>query len=91
LIVVTGATGYVGGAVVRRLLAQGLDVAAMARDAGAAGERFEFRASDSIFKQPSAYACSIPRRATPGLCMYLPPQEGVGNAGCPLHPRSRVQ
>ena len=22
--------------------------------------------------------------------MYLPPKEGVGNAGCPLHPRPRV-
>src|SRR6266705_5093247 len=27
----------------------------------------------------------------PRRCFYLPPKEGVGNAGCPLHPRSRVQ
>ena len=39
MILVTGATGYVGSAVVRRLLSQGLEVAAMVRDAGAAGER----------------------------------------------------
>jgi NAD(P)H dehydrogenase (quinone) len=39
MILVTGATRYVGSAVVRRLLSQGLEVAAMVRDAGAAGER----------------------------------------------------
>src|SRR5260370_40499129 len=26
----------------------------------------------------------------PRRCYYLPPKEGVGNAGCPLHPRPRV-
>src|SRR3981189_3601883 len=26
----------------------------------------------------------------PRRCLALPPKEGVGNAGCPLHPRSRV-
>ena len=26
----------------------------------------------------------------PGVCFYPPPEEGVGNAGCPPHPRSRV-
>jgi uncharacterized protein YbjT (DUF2867 family) len=39
LILVTGATGYVGSAVVGRLLSQVLEVAAMVRDASAAGER----------------------------------------------------
>jgi nucleoside-diphosphate-sugar epimerase len=39
LILVTGTTGNVGSAVVRRLPSQGLEVAAMVRDAGAAGER----------------------------------------------------
>jgi len=39
LILVTGATGYVGSTVVRRLLSHGLEVAAMVRDASAAGER----------------------------------------------------
>jgi uncharacterized protein YbjT (DUF2867 family) len=39
LILVTCATGYVGSAVVRRLLSEGLEAAAMVRDAGAAGER----------------------------------------------------
>jgi len=33
---------------------------------------------------------AFPRRDAPGLYMSLPPWEGVGNAGCPLHPRSRV-
>jgi NAD(P)-dependent dehydrogenase (short-subunit alcohol dehydrogenase family) len=36
LILATGATGYVGSTVVRRLLPHGLEVAAMVRDAGAA-------------------------------------------------------
>jgi len=26
----------------------------------------------------------------PRFCVYLSPKEGVGNAGCPLHPRLRV-
>src|SRR6266576_4891537 len=34
---------------------------------------------------------SRPRDAkAPESCKNLPPKEGVGNAGCPLHPRSRV-
>src|SRR6266849_4595282 len=33
---------------------------------------------------------SSPRREAPEALMNLPPKEGVGNAGCPLHPRSRV-
>src|SRR3982074_2733541 len=33
-----------------------------------------------------------PARGAPGLVMNLPPYktEGVGNAGCPLHPQPRV-
>src|SRR6266446_3972920 len=31
------------------------------------------------------------RRDAPELCIYFPPKEGVGNAGCPMHPRPRVQ
>ena len=30
------------------------------------------------------------RREAPEALIYLPPKEGVGNAGCPLHPRPRV-
>jgi hypothetical protein len=30
------------------------------------------------------------RREAPEALMKLPPKEGVGNAGCPLHPRPRV-
>src|SRR5216684_4446111 len=26
----------------------------------------------------------------PRCCIWFPPKEGVGNAGCPLHPRPRV-
>src|ERR1700724_1629561 len=43
------------------------------------------------FKLKSTYEFPFPRRAAPELCIYLPPPiEGVGNAGCPLHPRPRV-
>ena len=31
------------------------------------------------------------RRDAPELCMNVRPTEGVGNAGCPLHPQPRVQ
>src|SRR5712691_8204023 len=30
------------------------------------------------------------RRDAPEALLYLPPKEGVGNAGCPWHPRPRV-
>jgi hypothetical protein len=30
------------------------------------------------------------QRDAPELCMNDPPKEGVGNAGCPLHPQPRV-
>src|SRR5256884_5372368 len=33
---------------------------------------------------------SPPRRDAPEALMKLSPKEGVGNAGCPLHPRPRV-
>ena len=33
---------------------------------------------------------SSSRREAPEALMNLPPKEGVGNAGCPLHPRPRV-
>jgi hypothetical protein len=36
-------------------------------------------------------AFSISRRDAPEVCKNLPPKEGVGNAGCPLHPRPRVR
>src|SRR5713226_5482829 len=31
------------------------------------------------------------RRDAPEALMNLPPKEGVGNAGCPLHPQPRVR
>jgi hypothetical protein len=37
------------------------------------------------------YAFAIPRRDTPESCLNLSPLEGVGNAGCPLHPQPRVR
>jgi hypothetical protein len=47
-----------------------------------------------IFKQQnnSRHTFATPRRDAPEPLMNLPPwkKEGVGNAGCPLHPRSRV-
>jgi hypothetical protein len=39
---------------------------------------------------PSAEAVAPSRREAPEALMKLPPKEGVGNAGCPLHPRPRV-
>jgi hypothetical protein len=59
------------------------------------------RIPDSIFKQPGQFRCrtviaiiphatSSSRREAPVAMMNLPPKEGVGNAGCPLHPRPRV-
>jgi hypothetical protein len=59
------------------------------------------RIPDSIFKQPGQFRCrtviaivphatSSSRREAPEAMMNLPPKEGVGNAGCPLHPRPRV-
>src|SRR6266849_7097709 len=36
------------------------------------------------------YTRSFSRRDAPEAWIYFPPEEGVGNAGCPLHPRSRV-
>src|ERR1700675_3515143 len=38
-----------------------------------------------------SHARSRPRGAKrPRRCYYLPPKKGVGNAGCPMHPRPRV-
>src|SRR4030081_4077211 len=39
----------------------------------------------------SRYEFTISRRDAPELCMNLSPKEGVGNAGCPLHPQPRAQ
>src|ERR1700716_2516788 len=39
----------------------------------------------------SRYEFTIARRDAPKLCMNLSPKEGVGNAGCPLHPQPRAQ
>src|SRR5260221_10401758 len=38
----------------------------------------------------SKYTFTISPRNAPEALLYLPPKEGVGNAGCPLHPRPRV-
>jgi hypothetical protein len=35
-------------------------------------------------------ASAFPRRDAPELCRNVPPIEGVGNAGCPVHPQPRV-
>jgi hypothetical protein len=34
---------------------------------------------------------AISRRDAPEVYIYLSPPEGVGNAGCPLHPQPPVQ
>ena len=38
----------------------------------------------------SRHAFATSRRDAPEALLNLPPKEGVGNAGCPLHPRPRV-
>ena len=48
------------------------------------GRRKRIRLSNSRYDFASS------RREAPEVCIYLPPKEGVGNAGCPLHPRPRV-
>jgi hypothetical protein len=50
--------------------------------------------SDSIFKQPIQLrkrTFTPSRREAPEALLYLPPKEGVGNAGRPPHPRPRVR
>ena len=37
------------------------------------------------------YAFAFPRRDAPGFCKKPSAQEGVGNAGCPVHPQPRVR
>ncbi len=52
-------------------------------------ERMDCFAALAMTASPDAI--SRPRRAMrPRFCVYLSPKEGVGNAGCPLHPRPRV-
>jgi hypothetical protein len=46
----------------------------------------QFSNSKNKFKH--AFATS--RRDAPEALLDLPPKEGVGNAGCPLHPQPRV-
>src|SRR5229473_461767 len=38
----------------------------------------------------SKHTFTFSPRDAPEALMNLPPKEGVGNAGCPLHPRPRV-
>jgi len=39
----------------------------------------------------SRYTFATSPRHAPEPLLNLSPKEGVGNAGCPMHPRSRVQ
>jgi hypothetical protein len=34
-----------------------------------------------------SHTSAFPQRKAPELCIYLPPIEGVGNAGCSAHPQ----
>jgi hypothetical protein len=56
----------------------------------------ELVAADSIFKQLKTISKTTPRSRgamRPSFARTLRPEkpEGVGNAGCPLHPQPRVQ
>jgi len=44
----------------------------------------------SLAMTSSQQTTSCSRREAPEALMNLPPKEGVGNAGCPPHPRPRV-
>jgi hypothetical protein len=39
----------------------------------------------------SRHTFAFPRLDSPGLCQSFRPKEGVGNAGCPVHPQPRVR
>jgi hypothetical protein len=45
----------------------------------------------SLAMTAPGYDFAIPPRTAPGICKGSPSKEGAGNAGCALHPRSRVQ
>src|SRR6267143_4966622 len=45
---------------------------------------------ESVARSCSSEIAAPSRRYAPEALMNLPPKEGVGNAGCPLHPRPRV-
>src|SRR6267142_2007327 len=45
---------------------------------------------ESVARSCSSEIASPSRREAPEVLMNLPPKEGVGNAGCPWHPRPRV-
>src|SRR5229473_1533853 len=44
----------------------------------------------SQFSNSKNKPSDLAARCARGLHLSLAPKEGVGNAGCPLHPRSRV-
>src|SRR5216683_5511394 len=58
----------------------------------AVGMARSYFATDSLFKEPITNTASRSRGALRPSCAFisLAPLEGVGNAGCPLHPRPRV-
>src|SRR5882762_1703214 len=62
--------------------------------AGEPHVRFGGRGGQKAFPTPIVDSVRIRLRSRdaerPRRCYYLPPKEGVGNAGCPLHPRPRV-
>jgi hypothetical protein len=51
------------------------------------------RHCDQLARNDEESRCAFTpsRRQAPEVCIYLPPKEGVGNAGCPLHPQPRVR
>jgi hypothetical protein len=58
------------------------------RSGSASHTHTHFKISNSQNNLKRAFAPS--RREAPEALLYLPPKKGVGNAGCPLHPRPRV-
>src|SRR5260370_770018 len=54
------------------------------------GEMDCFASLAMTARRNSKHTFATSPRHAPEALLYLPPKEGVGNAGCPLHPRPRV-
>ena len=67
-----------------------LDVIASAAKQSILPLRGEMDCFAALAMTLNPHTASPSRREAPEALMNLPPKEGVGNAGCPLHPQPRV-
>jgi hypothetical protein len=54
-------------------------------------ERMDCFVASLLAMTANGHSSAISRRNAPELYTNLPPKEGVGNAGCPVHPQPRVR